>query len=248
MDILKRIENKAGSIQVKELPDDNLYLREKSYLEKIISEKEKELNELKLLKSAYENPLAEKEEIQDSLNSYLSLNERNYLHAKVLAAFTECEAAGEADTEKVAILYGKMINGPYKLEKVGNAYKFTLPHLISKYTAYKSISDGQAISRLVQYLMKKYEKETGHSLPLMEKCVIAFIHYVRKNQIPDPDNLDVKAVIDALKGKMIVEDDVLRVSLYHEGILSESLLTEVYILEKSDLCRSHFPVAVFGMF
>ena len=63
MDILKRIENKAGSIQVKELPDDNLYLREKSYLEKIISEKEKELNELKLLKSAYENPLAEKEEI-----------------------------------------------------------------------------------------------------------------------------------------------------------------------------------------
>ena len=83
--------------------------------------------------------------------------------------------------------------------------------------------------------------------PLMEKCVIAFIHYVRKNQIPDPDNLDVKAVIDALKGKMIVEDDVLRVSLYHEGILSESLLTEVYILEKSELCGAHFPVAVFGM-
>ena len=251
MDILSRIENKASDISKSTALESMAaysHTQERTLLKKIISEKQEELDLLKKLEGIFSDDAFSKETAETEINSYLTMNEQNYLHAKVLAVFTGPFTYDVQDPARAEELYGKMICGPYKLEKVGAAYKFTLPHLISKYTAFKNISDGQAISKLVSYLIRCYEREHKETVPMMEKATIAFVHYVSKNKIPDPDNLDVKAVIDALKGKMIEEDDVLRVSLYHEGVLSNEPFTEVYLVERKQQERGTFPVAIFGLF
>ena len=89
MDILRRIESKAGILAaekktISEVPEEEL-----DYLQKVLSEKEAELEMLKAIKECWNAPAENKEFLLESINSYLSLNERNYLHAKVLAAFTK---------------------------------------------------------------------------------------------------------------------------------------------------------------
>lgn len=121
----------------------------------------------------------------------------------------------------------------YQLIETEDGYELTLPPLISKHTKNRCLSDGMAIRKLVTELFEEYKIEKGQSPQVFCRAVLEFTHFVAESKLgyaaPDPDNLDIKAVIDTLQNKLIRNDTVLDITLIQKGMVAPVSYTRLAV-------------------
>ncbi len=121
----------------------------------------------------------------------------------------------------------------------GNAYLFVLPPLKSFRKKAETTGLGKLMRSEVLGLVAEY-RESGNKVEVIENPVVHFVHHVRKETaaegyLPDPDNLEASKIIDALQDTFVIKNDnILSLTLVHEGLLSESDETYVYVYEKGN--------------
>ncbi len=163
----------------------------------------------------------------DDIYDFTARSEKLFLRSKALTNFA---AAGEEilPGKEVRIFSGDI----YELRKIKDGYVLMLPPMVSQYKLNRRMQEGKAIYFLVLDLIKHYEKEHG-KIARLDRAEISFIHFIDMNlpeiSVPDPDNIDIKKVIDALQGSVISEDNLLHIELIHRAHLSTEPHTEVYV-------------------
>ena len=163
----------------------------------------------------------------EDIYEFTARSEKLFLRAKALTNFAE---------GKEVLLPGKAAkifsSETYELSKTADGYVLMLPPMVSQYKINRRMQEGKAIYFLVLDLVRRFEKEHGR-VTCFDRAEISFIHFIDINlpevSVPDPDNIDIKKVIDALQGSVISEDNLLHLELEHRAYLSSQPHTEVYV-------------------
>ena len=112
---------------------------------------------------------------------------------------------------------------------------FTLPQLTGKSTTKRRYMDGKIISSYVTALLDR----NADIVKKVETPVLVFEHHINPKEglsrSVDPDNMDVKAVIDALQGTVIEDDNALAISLMHIGVKDETSFCKLHIFPRRRL-------------
>ena len=175
------------------------------------------------------------------INAVLSANNRNYLFTKEVAAFLKDGVRrGTPEYDAVDIL-GNPGDFPASLSRSEDGiYCFHLPQLESKKTTDTGAGDKNPMRYLVLYLIREYEKE-NHVITPFKKPLLVFEHIFDKDKslrhVPDFDNMDTKAVIDALEYYMIENDSALDITLVHIGKIGDETYTNLYVSEEEMMLR-----------
>lgn len=200
-------------------------------LRAIKKKKEKEVRLLAEIELAVLH--AEEAEADRLVKRFLSANEAGFLCGKE-AVYARQSMKTEYEPP-AWFLRGRPEGCPSSLARISDShFKFVLPPLTGKKTTEKAYRDGCAIHYLVTYLLQQYESRNG-LVKAMERPFVLFIHHVddrrKACRVPDPDNLEVKTVIDSLQGYFFENDSVLDITLLHAGKRDDSDYTEVHILD-----------------
>lgn len=159
---------------------------------------------------------------------FVSKSEKIFLKSKGLVNLTACENE-EPKEQGVTREY---FADEYYLKKSGDSYVLILPPMVSQYKLERRMQEGKAIYFLTLDLIKNYERNVG-KLEIFDRACITFYHFVDINlpeiSVPDPDNIDIKKVIDALQGSIITSDNLLHINLAHKAYLSPYPHTEIYV-------------------
>lgn len=172
-----------------------------------------------------------KTKVNQDIKKYIRQSEDMYFRSKRIVNFLEED---ETDNITKSEIFDEWNNNKeYKLEVTENGeYLLTLPPLISQHMLDVRKSEGAAIKFLVQRLIKEFT-EQGNELELFYDATIEFYHFIDRNKpeyaVPDPDNVDVKRVIDALHGLIIESDNLLHLNLVHYGFESHKTYTKILI-------------------
>lgn len=237
MDLYNKIIGQAESLpQAPEISVENdadITKEKIDLISKVTRKKEEEIRLLSEIKKSLSPGCREKE--VDAVNSYLTQNEQNYLLAKNIASFLQ--GKGERPKPRETLL-GKMQDFPAELKKHSDChYEMILPPLYAKSVKDRFAADGKAIYNIVRFLVKDYEQSHGQ-IPMLSHPTLIFTHCVlmekRGKQIPDPDNIDIKSIIDALQGTFYDNDSVLDLNLLITGEISDTAMTRLYIIGRAE--------------
>ena len=159
---------------------------------------------------------------------FTARSEKLFLRAKALTNFATSREETQLTGKEIRIFS----SDTYELKCAQDGYVLILPPMVSQYKLNRRMQEGKTIYFLVLDLIKRYEKEQG-KISRFDRAGISFIHFIDIDlpevSVPDPDNIDIKKVIDALQGSVIAEDNLLHLELEHRAYLSSQPHTEVYV-------------------
>lgn len=128
---------------------------------------------------------------------------------------------------------------PLNLEKEGNVYTYTLPELYNKRRTGKPFGDLKSglLIEMIRMLNQKYTEEHGNP-DLIYPAALVFEHHLNSSLpdyfIQDPDNIDVKTVIDEVQMFLIPNDSLRVVTLMQYGVDDEESYTKFYVMPKNE--------------
>lgn len=171
------------------------------------------------------------DKLSSELRWYIAQSETTFLQSKQTVNYIDhgtIQLKADAKLETC----GKWSDEKYSLTKEGDEYIFILPPMVSQYKSERRLQEGRAIQMLVLYLLDEFQKK-GQQMEMFPEATIEFHHYIDINMpersVPDPDNVDIKKVIDSLHGFIIESDNLLHLDLLHYGYLSTIPHTKVII-------------------
>lgn len=213
----------------KEAVQNNLAEIEKFALEQITIHKRQIAQLEKILLMTEEN--LEQESLDNELKWYAARSEVYFLGAKKAINLTA--KAEKKDADNKLETYGKWFDTRYTMSKAADTYTLILPPMISQYKLERRLQEGRAIYQMVLFLIKDYIAKEEGEIEAFDEATITFAHYIDKDNpestVPDPDNIDIKKVIDAMHGLLIESDNLLHLSLYHDSCLASWPHTEVTV-------------------
>ena len=172
-----------------------------------------------------ERPYKIKEEILGLLKRIEGL----YLKSKELSGFLRDEVELDEDLETLHL--GILTKFSER------AYKFVLPPMRSVRKKSEGSGLGKVLKAEVISLIEE-KREKGISIPTLKNPVLHFVHHISTESIKrgilfDPDNLDTSKVIDGLQtAQLIGNDTVISITLVHEGCITDTDETLLYVYEK----------------
>ena len=172
-----------------------------------------------------ERPYRIKEEILGLLKKVENL----YLRSKDLSVFLRDKEVPAEDLEAPQL--GMLTKFSDK------AFLFTLPPMRSVRKTEEGIGLGKVIKAEVISLIEE-ERGKGMSVPTLKNPVLHFVHHISKESVKngllfDADNLDTSKVIDGLQtAQLIGNDTVISITLVHEGCITDTDETLLYVYEK----------------
>ena len=174
----------------------------------------------------------------NELRNYVASSETIFLRGKKIVNFLEHGKLQPNAADKLAT-YGRWYSDDYCLtRKDEDTYELILPPLVSQYKLERRANEGRAIQQLVLYLIDEYVKN-GNELELFYDATIEFYHYIDSDMpeisVPDPDNIDIKIVIDALHGFIIESDNLVHLDLAHYGVNSTKSYTKLVVKKGKNL-------------
>ena len=177
------------------------------------------------------------------LAKYLSLNEKNFLKAKELSAYSRVNSKYEKAVSRHTNLIQRCdvcgtsdwFDASLTTEEGG--FRFHLPPMPGKKITERHQYDGKYIYYLVTRLMLEYdENPETPKLDYMESPVAIFVHHIDKDNALmhtiDADNIDEKVAIDALSGYLVPDDNLLALWTMHFGVADKKSFCDLYIIEK----------------
>ena len=171
------------------------------------------------------------EKLINELRWYIAQSEATFLRSKKTVNYINHSSLQIEADDKLEI-YGRWLSNEYSLTKKKDEYILVLPPMVSQYKSERRLQEGRAIHLLVLYLLDEFYKREKN-LEVFHDATIEFYHFIDKDMpersVPDPDNVDIKKVIDSLHGFIIESDNLLHLDLFHYGILSDWPHTEVII-------------------
>lgn len=175
-------------------------------------------------------------EIDDIIRQYVAQSEVLFLSGKKLVNYQSMNILSVSGKEKLSV-FGNWLDKRYQLKKNGDEYTLILPPMVSQYKLQRRLQEGKAIHLLVLYLIEKYQEDA--SLEIFPRAEITFKHFIDDKMpeisVPDPDNIDIKKVIDTLQGFIIESDNLLHINLHHESFLSDWAHTEIIIKRTANI-------------
>lgn len=165
------------------------------------------------------------EDLKKRAGNYISSVEELFLSSKKLLYLPD-----ETDGEDEEIEVPK--DPFYSLAGNEGVYVLTTYPLRSKQYKDKKRKDGKVIYYQVKELIEDFIIRNGFIKPF-SKAEIHFTHYIPEQDIawrvPDPDNLEIKYLLDALQGYLITDDSLLNLRIIQEGEVGEKAYTKVVI-------------------
>lgn len=202
-------------------------------LDRILTATKQQTARIRELYSLAKEESEQTEEVQSLIRLYVSESENLFLLERQLVGFMQKEKEPEK-TNNLSI-YGNWLDKRYSLSKKNDGYLFILPPLISQYKSQRRLNEGKAIYFLVLRLIENFQIRHG-LIDIYEDAEITFTHFIDRNTpqaaIPDPDNVDIKKIIDALHGFIIESDNLLHLTLHHEAEISNWAHTQLTIKKK----------------
>lgn len=207
----------------------------------IIKVKQTELYSLFALESGYQN--MSDEDLKLKIAKYLTMNEKNFLKAKELSAYSRADGRysrflKQLDSALPFEKYGITdIDEEYGLTMADNERWFTLhlPPMIGKKQSERHAVDGRYMYYLTLKSLKDYEKKNS-PIRVMKHPVLIFLHRIDGNnklaQTIDADNVDEKLVTDAMFGYFLSDDNLLSLWTMHIGIEDKKPSCDIFIMEK----------------
>lgn len=176
------------------------------------------LSDLENLENTLSNYWDDDEQIAKNINKFLSSTETAFLKAKNVMSFYP-----DICKEQYACDYS-----PWTVTYKNGEYLFTLPPMVSKRNAKRAAADGKVLKAIVSGLCSELDINEP-----FEKAQIEVTFFVNKitadDAVPDFDNVDLKAVIDAFQGKLIKNDTALDYVLICKGTVSDESKTTVLV-------------------
>lgn len=129
---------------------------------------------------------------------------------------------------------------PLNLEKEGNVYTYTLPELYNKRITGKPFGElkSSVLIEMMGTLNAQYVKKHGAPEPIYPAALV-FEHHIDRSLhnhfIPDPDNIDIKTVIDEVQMFLIPNDSLRVVALMQYGVDDDESYTKFYVMPKYEL-------------
>lgn len=185
-------------------------------------------------------------DLRVKLSKYLTMNEKNFLKAKELSAYSRINesysmAESYLDSPLSFQKYGISDNEeftPY-VDKISGGLMLHLPAMFGKKQADRHAVDGRYMYYLTCNLLANYEAEFDKKIPLMKAPVAIFLHHIdTENQLAktlDADNIDEKLVTDALYGFLLSDDNLLTLWTLHIGIPGPTSFCDLYLMERESL-------------
>ncbi len=230
--LIAEAEKLPKASAVKSVENDDSYIKN-LHLQELIQDKENELKKLHQLQAFLEE--GDRKKTASLVEKILQKNEATFLRTKRLSALLKTEN-NFSESENWYVTHGKPEDFPAKLIKHNEEhYEFVLPPLSGKKIKDKNVSDGKAIHYLIMYLIGEHEKENPQ-IKMMLRPTILFEHCIKKDAAsyaPDPDNVEVKSVLDSLQNYFYENDSVLDITVIQTGRLSEFDHTKVHIISKT---------------
>ncbi|MEY8369058.1 hypothetical protein AALA24_09840 [Anaerovoracaceae bacterium 42-11] len=227
--LMAEAEKLPKASAVKSAQKDDILIKN-LHLQELIQDKENELKKLRQLQIYLEE--GDRKKTASLVEKILPKNEAVFLRTKRLSALLNVENSFSGKPDWY-IVHGKPEDFPAKLVMHDEGhYEFLLPPLSGKKIKDKNVSDGKAIHYLIMYLIREYEKENPQ-IKMMSRPTILFEHCIKKDAAsyaPDPDNVEVKSVLDSLQNYFYENDSVLDITIIQAGRLSEFDHTKVHIL------------------
>ena len=235
-EIKNRLEEVAGrkSQKKNDVDDDSSYSETKklkTHLMNLVYNHRAQVNSLECIVAALSGGELDYD-IANELRNYVASSENVFLRGKNIINFLNHGEVKPNATNKLET-YGRWYSDDYSLKRNDeDTYEFILPPLTSQYKLERRANEGRAIHQLVLYLIDEYVKN-GNELELFYDATIEFYHYIDSDMpeisVPDPDNIDIKIVIDALHGFIIESDNLLHMDLAHYGIICSKSYTKIVI-------------------
>ena len=180
-----------------------------------------------------------------AISKYLTANEKNFLKAKELSAYSRIDASyNMAKTSYKNMLafqkYGTSESPEFNgnLEKIQGGYKFHLPPMPGKKLSDRHAVDGRFMHYLMSNMLAEYERTHSEKFSVMSHPVAIFVHHIeRDNKLTktlDSDNVDEKAITDALYGFLLSDDNLLTLWTTHIGVEDDSTFCDLYLIEKNE--------------
>lgn len=202
--------------------------------------REKKLETLELCKILDDITNLNGTNLKLKFDRYLSLNEKNYLKAKDLSAYTRVNSKYEmAIARTKQEKYGTSDWFDASLTAIDGGFCFHLPPIPGKKVTDRNAKDGEYIRLLIARLISDYDKEHFGEIHIMDSPVAIFVHHIdyenALQQTLDADNLDEKVATDALGAYLISDDNLLSLWTMHFGIEDKNSFCDFFIIEKSGL-------------
>lgn len=177
--------------------------------------------------------------LQLKFDRYLSLNEKNYLKAKELSAYTRVTSKYESATANMMHeKYGTSDWFDASLVAVNGGFHFHLPPIPGKKLTERHAKDGEYIRYLMTRLISNYDKENFGMIHIMQNPVAIFVHHIDPDncllRTLDADNMDEKVATDALGAYLIPDDNLLSLWSMHFGVENKNeSFCDLFVIEKN---------------
>lgn len=174
------------------------------------------------------------------VDSFIRACQSNYQAARRLYCYERIFIKKEVKPNSPVLDDKAEFDFPSNLEKEGNVYTYTLPELCNKRVTGKPFSELKSglLIELMRTINEKYMEE--HGVPeIIYPAALVFEHHIDRSLhtyfVPDPDNIDIKTVIDEVQLFLISNDSLRVVTLMQYGVEDEKSYTKFYVMPKNEL-------------